>query len=89
MPTVGIRELKNKLSFYLKRVESGERIEVTKRGKVIAILIPAKERKVDKELLALIEEGMASWAGGKPRGSPRPVKARGRPLSELIVEDRR
>lgn len=90
MPTVGIRELKNKLSFYLKRVESGERIEVTKQGKVIALLIPGKGRKkVNKEVLALIEEGMASWAGGKPLGSPRPVKGRGRPLSELIVEDRR
>jgi hypothetical protein len=28
-PKVGIRELKNRLSFYLKRVMSGERIEVT------------------------------------------------------------
>jgi len=90
MPTVGIRELKNKLSFYLKRVESAERIEVTKRGEVVALLIPAKGRKrVDKEVLALVEEGMASWAGGKPLGSTRPVKGRGRPLSELIVEDRR
>jgi prevent-host-death family protein len=32
MPTVGIRELKNRLSFYLKRVMNGERIEVTHWG---------------------------------------------------------
>ena len=89
MPTVGIRELKNKLSFYLKQVEDGQRIEVTNRGEVIAFLVPAKRRKVDKELLALVEEGIASWRGGKPGGASHPVKGHGRPLSEIIVEDRR
>jgi len=89
MSRVGIKELKNKLSAYLKRVESGERVEVTNRGEVIALLISAKRRKVNKEVLALVEEGTASWAGGKPLGSPRPVKGRGRPLSDVIIEDRR
>ena len=89
MAQVGIRELKNKLSLYLRRVERGERIEVTNRGEVIALLIPAKEGKVEKELLALVEEGIATWNGGKPKGASRPVEGRGRPLSELIVEDRR
>lgn len=89
MSKVGIRELKNKLSLYLKRVERGERIEVTNRGEVIALLIPAKRQAVNAELLALVQEGAASWAGGKPLGSPRPVKGRGRPLSQIIVEDRR
>lgn len=89
MSAVGIRELKNKLSYYLKRVQEGKRIEVTNRGELIALLIPAKREKVDKELLALVEEGMASWSGGKPRGALHPVRGRGRPLSEIIVEDRR
>ena len=31
MATVGVRELKNKLSFYLKQVGKGEQIEVTHR----------------------------------------------------------
>jgi prevent-host-death family protein len=88
MPAVGIRELKDRLSFYLKQVQEGKRIEVTNRGELIALLIPAR-RKVDKELLALVEEGIASWTGGKPRGASHPVKGRGRPLSELIIEDRR
>jgi prevent-host-death family protein len=52
--TIGIRELRNRLSLYLKRVEEGQRIEITNRGEVIAILIPAKG-KIDKELLALVE----------------------------------
>jgi len=88
MPTVGVRELKNRLSFYLKRVMSGERIEVTHRGKVIALLIPARTNKTPQELLMLAEEGLASWGGGKPSGSSKPVKIHGQPLSELVLEDR-
>lgn len=90
MMTVGIRELRNKLSLYLKQVEEGKRIEITNRGEVIALLIPAKKRKkIDKELIALIEEGLVSWAGGKPQGASQPVKGRGRPLSQIVIEDRR
>lgn len=88
MPTVGIRELKDKLSHYLKRVERGEWIAITNRGKVIALLTPAG-RDLGEGALRLIEEGLASWTGGKPHGSPYLVKVRGRPLSELVVEDRR
>jgi prevent-host-death family protein len=88
MPTVGVRELKNRLSFYLKRVMGGERIEVTHRGKVIALLIPARTNKTPRELLMLVEEGLASWGGRKPLGSPKPAKIRGQPLSELVLEDR-
>jgi|FaiFalDrversion2_1042247.scaffolds.fasta_scaffold10626_1 prevent-host-death family protein len=90
MITVGIRELRNRLSLYLKQVAEGQQIKVTNRGEVIALLIPAKGgKKIDKELIALVEEGLASWAGGKPQGASRPVKGRGRPLSEIIIEDRR
>ena len=89
MITVGVRELKNRLSLYLRQVKEGKRIGVTKRGEVIAFLVPAEEREVDRSLAALIEEGMASWSGGKPTGSPRPVKGRGRLLSDIIIEDRR
>ncbi len=89
MAQVGIRELRNRLSLYLKQVQEGKRIEITNRGEVIAIVIPAKEgKKIDKELLALVEEGLVSWAGGKPQGALQPVKGRGRPLSQIILEDR-
>lgn len=90
MMTVGIRELRNKLSLYLKQVEEGKRIEITNRGEVIALLIPAKGgKRIDRELIELVEEGLASWAGGKPQGASQPVKGRGRPLSQIVIEDRR
>jgi len=89
MPSVGIRELRDKLSLYLTQVKEGKQFKITNRGEVIALLIPMKQKKVNKELLSLVEEGSAAWTGGKPTGASRPVKGRGQPLSELIVEDRR
>ena len=46
MITVGIRELRNRLSLYLKQVAEGQQIKVTNRGEVIALLIPAKRGKI-------------------------------------------
>ena len=40
MKAVGIRELKNKLSEYIRQVARGERILVTDRGSVVAELRP-------------------------------------------------
>jgi len=39
----GIRELKDNLSEYVRRVESGERIAVTAHGRVVAMLVPAEK----------------------------------------------
>jgi len=40
MASVGIRDLKNKLSRYVRRVAAGERVTVTDRGRVVAELVP-------------------------------------------------
>src|SRR5260370_13817246 len=42
MSTVGVRELKNRLTRYLLRTKHGEEIVVTARGKPIALLMPIK-----------------------------------------------
>lgn len=36
----GIRELKDNLSAYIRRVEAGERVSVTAHGRVVAELVP-------------------------------------------------
>jgi prevent-host-death family protein len=36
----GIRELKNNLSRYIRRIEAGERVVVTSHGRVVAELVP-------------------------------------------------
>ena len=40
MTSVGIRNLKNHLSRYVRRVAAGERVAVTDRGRVVAELVP-------------------------------------------------
>jgi len=89
MAHVGVRELKNSLSRYLSRVKAGERIVVTERGKATALLIPMEHQTERLALETLVREGMARWAGGKPRGSRRPPKVRGRSIAETVVKDRR
>lgn len=40
MPSVGIRELRQRASELLRRVEAGESFEVTDRGRPVAVLTP-------------------------------------------------
>src|SRR5437762_5554228 len=40
MAAAGVRELKDNLSRYIRRVEAGERIAVTAHGRVVAELVP-------------------------------------------------
>jgi prevent-host-death family protein len=50
---VGIRELRQDLSRYLRRVRKGERLVVTERGRPLAVLSPwAEEGNVIDQLVA-------------------------------------
>jgi prevent-host-death family protein len=40
MVQIGIRELRQRASEYLRRVEAGETLEVTDRGRPVALLTP-------------------------------------------------
>jgi len=44
MTTVGVRELRQRASELLRRVEAGETIEVTDRGRPVAVLAPLPDR---------------------------------------------
>ena len=41
--TVSVAELRANMSHYLERVEHGEEIEISRRGEVIAKLMPSKK----------------------------------------------
>lgn len=89
MLAVGVRELKARLSHYLSRVRDGERFAVTDRGRTIARLSPAGDTAAPAWVTQLVTEKRAAFGGGKPRGlSPR-VRAKGRPTSAIVLEDRR
>ena len=87
--TVGVRELKNRLSEFLRRVAAGEHITVTDRGRPIAVLGPPESTPDDDAIRRMVREGLASWGGGKPLGARRPARLKGKPMHETIREDRR
>jgi prevent-host-death family protein len=52
MTTVGVRELRQRASELLRRVEAGETIEVTDRGRPVAVLAPLPDRSPIERLRA-------------------------------------
>jgi len=89
METIGIRELKENLGRYMKKVRTGERIIVTDRKKEIAIILPLERKAREEKIYQLIQRGMAWWRGGKPEGIPVRIVSRGKSVSGAVIEDRR
>lgn len=89
MATVGVWELKNRLSEFLRRVGDGERITITDRGRPVAVLAPVTETPEDEALMKMVRAGLARWSGGKPEGGRRRPRIRGTPLSTTVIEGRR
>ena len=79
--TVGIRELKNRLSEHLREVRRGEHLLITDRGEVIGELSPPgqsiAETSVPIGLLALARRGMLTLGNPGDR-SPYPALPRTR-----------
>src|SRR3954467_6888097 len=69
MERIGIRELRQNASVYLRRVESGESFEVADRGRPIAVLTPIRKAGRDQ----LIANGRLRVADGDPSRLGRPI----------------
>jgi prevent-host-death family protein len=61
MERVGVRELRQNLSVYLRRVRRGESLEVTERGEPVAVLQPTPSS--GDPLTALAARGIAVRRG--------------------------
>jgi len=84
--SVGIKELKAKLSSYVDMVQNGDEIVVTERGKEVAMVIPiSPERRLVSKLM---KSGKASWQGGKPEGITG-IHVHGDSISSTVLEERR
>ena len=85
MITVGIKELKTRLSSYVARVREGEEVVITDHGREVALVVPiTPERRTVK---ALVESGRATWGGGKPHGLTG-IKVAGPLVSDTVLEER-
>jgi prevent-host-death family protein len=54
--TVGLFEAKQKLSELVERAGEGERIGITRRGKLTALIIPPQPQRSLREIFAGIDE---------------------------------
>jgi prevent-host-death family protein len=89
---IGTRELKNRLSYYLRQVrKSREPIYVTDRGEVVAELRPVHNGGEESEiLLSLAANGDIALGNGRRLKSFKPIKPK-RPISlaRIVLDDRR
>jgi prevent-host-death family protein len=79
MKNVGLFEAKQKLSELVERASEGEQIGITRRGKLAAILVPARNDVSLKEAFARIE---------RIRMQAKPLP-KGMTVKDLIEEGRR
>jgi prevent-host-death family protein len=86
--TVGIRELKNNTSQIIERVEAGETVTITRRGKPVATMVSSTTRS--SGMAALIANGTVRPGSGS-RHLPKPIKLRGPgpTAAEYVSEGRR
>ncbi len=85
---VGVRELRQNLSVYLRKVRAGQTLEVTERGRPVAMLAPLPEP--DSPLARLVAIGRATRPTRRWEDLPPPLKIRLRiPLSQALEEQRR
>lgn len=69
--TVGVRELRQNLSVYLRRVRAGERLVVTDRNIPVAELVPLVP--ADDPIARLVSEGRLELGRGRLSDLPPPI----------------
>ncbi len=95
LKTVGVKELKNKLSAYLREVRSGVRVLVSDRNRVIAELHEpgvhyGADEKLDPVLAAWIEAGVVHLPSRPKKPLPEsPVRLADGTSTDLLEQDRK
>jgi prevent-host-death family protein len=95
MKTVGVRELKNRLSEYIRQVRAGESVLVTDRGEVVAELTSPGRAAIDPSvpvgLIALARRGIVTLGVPNQPGlyPPLPRTRRRRRTAAQLLDDER
>lgn len=89
---LGLRAANQQFSKAIRAVRAGKEVVLTERGRPIAVIKPIKEKDaLDAAVQAMADEGLlrpAARKGPTPAANWRPVKVKGRPLSQTIIDDR-
>jgi prevent-host-death family protein len=85
---VGVRELKARLSGYLRRVKSGATLIITERGKPVGRIVPMG-LSTSERVEELAESGLLAWSGRRLMPIDPPARTKGATtVSDLLLEDR-
>lgn len=87
MKTIGVRELRQRASEYLREVEGGASLEVTAHGRPIAQLVPVRR---EGRRAVLVTRGRLRPADGDifDLGAPLPAARNVVPASALVMRAR-
>jgi len=89
---LGLREANQQFSKAIKAVKAGKEVVLTERGKPIAVIKPLKPREDEQAVIRRLEaEGILRPAlkrGPMPKPTWKPVRVKGKPLSQTISEER-
>ncbi len=85
---VGVRELRRRLSEYLRQVKAGQTIVITKHGQPVGRIVPATQ-PLEARLQAMAQAGLLLWSGRKLEPMPPIAKGHGdRTVADLLVKDK-
>jgi prevent-host-death family protein len=86
--SVSIRELKSRLSHYLRLVMAGEAVEITDRGIPVGRIVPTVA-PVEDRIEAMARSGLLRWNNRKLERRAPAARVKGkRTVADLLVEDR-
>lgn len=91
---VSIRDMKNRLSKYLKLVRMGKEVVITDRGRPVARLTPAKPTVEETEAEVIERIEALPWVrpgnGKRVKGAKHPIRLKSgeKTAAEMVLEDR-
>jgi prevent-host-death family protein len=87
---MGLREANQQFSKAIKAVKAGKEVVLTERGKPIAVIKPLEQEDKEEAMIRRLEaEGILRPARKRgPMPNWKPVRIKGKPMSETIREER-
>ena len=86
--TIGIRELRTRLSNYMQQVKAGATLVITERGKPVGRIVPLSP-SVETRVQELVQAGLMAWSGHKLVSMAPVARTRGRRMvADLLLENR-
>lgn len=86
--TVGVRELKARLSAYLRQVKAGGTVVIVERGVPVGRIVPVNA-SIEARAKKLIEAGLVAWSGRRlAPAAPVACTRGGRTVADLLLEER-